>query len=298
MVDITLSREVGRTCSLDLRENSVNYEVQLDVQRRNFMMSDSCYGYYYAGPQHFTQRIDNACLRHQVFLTHSGRGRILLDGQEYIAEPDTVALMNLAHAHRYETLGDHWDYEWVNFTAPCCAYYESQINPNGFTIYDLHGNARIPGLVQEIRAGVMQAGLHESVTVTVRCLDLLDAFCAMATAYQQQQLPNCTQNVLATIQYIDEHYMEDITLDQLAEMAFLSKFYYTRIFTSQKGMTPYKYLTNVRLNHARSLMLSTSLSIDKIGWQVGYGGSRNLIRAFKQATGVTPDKYRRTLGAP
>ena len=120
----------------------------------------------------------------------------------------------------------------------------------------------------------------------------------MATAYKQQKLPNCTPNVLATIQYIDEHYMEDITLDQLAEMAFLSKFYYTRIFTSQKGMTPYKYLTNVRLNHARSLMLSTSLSIDKIGWQVGYGGSRNLIRAFKQATGVTPDKYRRTLGAP
>ena len=60
MVDITLSREAGRTCSLDLRENSVNYEVQLDAQRRNFMMSDSCYGYYYAGPQHFTQRIDNA----------------------------------------------------------------------------------------------------------------------------------------------------------------------------------------------------------------------------------------------
>ena len=141
MVDITLNREVGRTYNLDLRENSVNYGVQLDAQKRNFMISDSCYGYYYAGPQHFTQRIDNACLRHQVFLTHSGRGRILLDGQEYIAEPGTVALLNLAHAHRYETLGDHWDYEWVNFTAPCCAYYESQINPNGFTIYDLHGNA-------------------------------------------------------------------------------------------------------------------------------------------------------------
>ena len=127
MVDISLVREAGLTYNLDLRENSVNCEVQLDAQRRNFVMSDSCYGYYYAGPQHFTQRIDNACLRHQVFLTHSGRGRILLDGQEYIAEPDTVALLNLAHDHRYETLGDHWDYEWVNFTAPCCAYYESQI---------------------------------------------------------------------------------------------------------------------------------------------------------------------------
>ena len=58
MVDITLNREVGRTYNLDLRENSVNYEVQLDAQRRNFIMSDSCYGYYYAGPQHFTQRIE------------------------------------------------------------------------------------------------------------------------------------------------------------------------------------------------------------------------------------------------
>ena len=61
MVDITLNKEAGRTYSLDLKENSINYEVQLDAQRGNFMMSDSCYGYYYAGPQHFTQRIDNAC---------------------------------------------------------------------------------------------------------------------------------------------------------------------------------------------------------------------------------------------
>ena len=44
MVDITLSREAGRTCSLDLRENSVNYEVQLDAQRRNFMMATTTQG--------------------------------------------------------------------------------------------------------------------------------------------------------------------------------------------------------------------------------------------------------------
>lgn len=297
MVDFNLSSEAGRTYRLDLLEGSVNYSLSLGSKESYLPISDSCYGYYYSGPQHFTQRMDNACHRYQIFITHSGRGRFLIDGQEYIAAPDTIAFLNLAHAHRYETLGDHWDYEWVNFTAPFCEYYDSQINPTGFTIYDLHGNTRFPELMHDIRMNILHSGIHEAMQVSVRTLELLDALCSMANAYQHQQLPDCYENVLATIEYIDDHYMENITLEQLSELAHLSKFYYTRVFTSYKGITPYKYLTNVRLNHARSLILSTPLSIDKIGWQVGYGGSRNLIRAFKQATGVTPDKYRR-IGTP
>lgn len=289
---LEIGPEIGRTYNLDLREGSVNCTPMLIKSMECLPIPEYSYGYFLAGPRHFTQR-GSSCRLYQVFITHKGSGRFLLDGKEYIAGPNTVALLDLQKPHRYETAGNDWEYEWVNFRGPSCGYYYEMINPEGFTIYDLQDDATLMARMQDIRASVSRIGRMEFVQTGTRILCLLDAFCAFVNEYHQQHMSNCHENVMASVQYIDEHYMEKLSLDMLADMSFLSKYYFTRAFSRYKGMTPYKYLNSVRLSHARQLLLSTPLSVDEIGWQVGYAGSKNLIRAFKLATGTTPDKYRK-----
>lgn len=289
---LKIGPEVGRTYNLDLREGSVNCTPLLIHSMESLPIPEYSYGYFLAGPRHFTQR-GSLCQLYQVFITHKGSGRILLDGREYIAGPNTVCLLNLQKPHRYETAGDYWEYEWVNFRGPSCSYYDEMINPEGFTIYDLQDDATLMARMQDIRASVSLIGRIEFMQTGTRILCLLDSFCAFVNAYHQRHMVKCHGNIMAAVQYIDDHYMEKLSLDMLADISFLSKYYFTRAFSRYKGMTPYKYLNSVRLSHARQLLLSSSLSVDEIGWQVGYGGSKNLIRAFKLATGVTPDAYRK-----
>jgi len=291
---LEIGPEAGRTYNLDLRDGSVNCTPMLIRSMESLPIPEYSYGYFLAGARHFTQR-GSACLLHQVFITHKGSGRFLLDGREYVAGPNTICLLNLQKPHRYETAGDLWEYEWVNFRGPSCDYYEEMINPEGFTIYDLRDDLTLMARMQDIRASVERIGLMEFVQTGTRILCLLDAFCSFVAEYQQTRLPNCHENIMTAVHYIDEHYMERVTLDMLADMAFLSKYYFTRAFSRYKGMTPYKYLNSVRLSHARQMLLTTAYTIDEIGWRVGYGGSKNLIRAFSCATGVTPAQYRRKM---
>jgi len=289
---LNIKPERGTTYNLDLGEGSVNCTPMLIQSMEYVPIPEYSYGYFLAGPRHFTQR-GTMCKLYQVFITHKGSGRFLLDGKEYIAGPNTVCLLNLQKPHRYETAGDNWEYEWVNFRGPSCGYYYETINPEGFTIYDLQDDATLMARMQDIRASVSLIGRMEFVQTGTRILCLLDAFCAFVNAYHQRQMTRCHGNIMAAVQYIDDHYMEKLSLDMLADMSFLSKYYFTRAFTRYKGMTPYKYLNSVRLSHARQMLLSTPASVDEIGWRVGYGGSKNLIRSFKLATGTTPDAYRR-----
>ena len=105
-------------------------------------------------------------------------------------------------------------------------------------------------------------------------------------------LPHKKDNIERIKRYLDEHYMDEISLDALSEMAYLSKYHFTRTFTSYAGVSPYQYLIALRLNHARHLLLLTNTSIEEISFQTGFKNSKNFIRAFKQATGTTPEKYR------
>ena len=57
-------------------------------------------------------------------------------------------------------------------------------------------------------------------------------------------------------------------------------------------MTPYKYLTAIRLTYARQLLLYSTDSIEEVSWKTGFKTSKNLIRAFRQAMGTTPQRYR------
>ena len=122
---------------------------------------------------------------------------------------------------------------------------------------------------------------------------MLDALIQLVSAQQAQRLPHNYSHIRDAIQYIDTHYADKLTINALAEVALLSKYYFIHTFTLQAGISPYRYINGVRLTHAKALLDQTTLSIEEIGWQVGYGGAKNFIRAFKKAIGYSPNDYRK-----
>ena len=93
--------------------------------------------------------------------------------------------------------------------------------------------------------------------------------------------------------YLQEHLAEEISLSVLAEEFHLSAQYISQLFKSEIGVGFLAYLTNIRMEQAKKLLLSTSLSIAEVSEQSGYSDYRVFTKVFKKAEGITPSQYRR-----
>ena len=93
--------------------------------------------------------------------------------------------------------------------------------------------------------------------------------------------------------YLQEHLAEEISLSILAEEFHLSAQYISQLFKSEIGVGFLAYLTNIRMEQAKKLLLSTSLSIAEVSEQSGYGDYRVFTKVFKKSEGITPSQYRR-----
>ncbi len=93
---------------------------------------------------------------------------------------------------------------------------------------------------------------------------------------------------------------EPLSLDEMAEMAYLSPFHFHRIFRALTGMPPGEFLAALRLDAAKRLLLTTSLSVTDVCFDLGYSSLGTFTTRFTQLIGLSPLQFRRLAedGAP
>lgn len=94
------------------------------------------------------------------------------------------------------------------------------------------------------------------------------------------------------ISYLDQHYREPLTLDDLASIAHLSRRSLTRAFRSAYGDSPIDYLIRLRLDRAAALLRETDWRITDVAQEVGFEDSNYFARSFRQHYGTSPSEYR------
>lgn len=94
------------------------------------------------------------------------------------------------------------------------------------------------------------------------------------------------------MQWIEAHYADQVSLDDLAEALHLSKFYVSRVFSQETGSSITDYITTRRIKQACRLLQTTILPIEHIN-EIGFPNASYFIRLFKHVVGMTPLKYRK-----
>lgn len=92
--------------------------------------------------------------------------------------------------------------------------------------------------------------------------------------------------------YLDAHFMEDITLEKVADVAGFSKFHFSRLFKQCSGYNFYDYLCYRRIKSAEDLLLKPDTSVTEIALQSGFSSLSTFNRTFKRIKGCTPSEYR------
>lgn len=101
------------------------------------------------------------------------------------------------------------------------------------------------------------------------------------------------RTITGIIRYLQEHLDKEISLNILADKFHLSSQYISQLFKSEIGVNFLAYLTSIRMERAKKLLLATSLSIGEISEKCGYADYRVFTKAFKKEEGSTPSQYRR-----
>ena len=99
--------------------------------------------------------------------------------------------------------------------------------------------------------------------------------------------------VSMAVQYIKEHYQEQISLEDAASAGNVSPNYLSKLFRNEMGIGFLDYLTQIRLKESEKLLEGTNLSIREIAAKVGYLDEKYYSKLFKKATGIKPSEYRR-----
>lgn len=104
--------------------------------------------------------------------------------------------------------------------------------------------------------------------------------------------PKINKDCLFIENYINTHYRENITLDLLAELTFLNKYYISHEFKKYSGQSPIDYVLNKRLIESKKLLSSTDISITQVSAIVGFSNSSYFSQYFKKNIGLSPSEYR------
>ncbi|MCL2351869.1 MAG: AraC family transcriptional regulator, partial [Firmicutes bacterium] len=161
------------------------------------------------------------------------------------------------------------------------------------------------GIMYMLHYGMMQNGLRLSDVPGFKNLSL-ERFGGRLGRWAKSSIDSCmdyiaknggnlSQNIKKAKDFIEAHYREDITRDDIARHVYLNPMYLSRLFKKETGTLLSDYILNRRIEAARRLLTETNKNISTIAESVGYANLSYFAKAFRNVLGVTPQEYRKNM---
>lgn len=97
------------------------------------------------------------------------------------------------------------------------------------------------------------------------------------------------------LRYIHEHIADKIDVEDLANLASITKTYFIRLFKQEFGLSPVQYINLKKVERAQLLLYTTDCSVKEVAYKLGFSDHSYFIRLFHKVAGITPQEYRRQL---
>lgn len=226
-----------------------------------------------------------------LFIVTKGRGSLTYHGQTFsLATGDCVFLDCLEEYAHESSLEDPWELSWVHFHGKQAPLLYRHFQELGGDFLFHPGNLSLFLDTLEILFETQKNPGNSREVLSYRYLTDLVALCI-------GEIGNAgTDSITAKIRdiqtYLDLHFAEKISLDDLAERYFISKFHLSREFKKLTGTTIGNYLTAKRVSHAKKQLRFTTLPLDAIARECGLSDTSYFVKVFKNAEGMTPGEYR------
>lgn len=244
----------------------------------------------------------------EITVVKEGKGNYFVNGQEYAMEEDDIIIFNNVEPHGWKLLSGDMKLIVMVFSPEFVAeklslFDEGYLKPfieRGSNFKNRIGheervNPEIRGIIDEIyrESEERKEGYHLMIKADVlRILTMLIRACQNENS-SDMMLPE-KKKAMARLEhafeYIDAHYSEKITLEEVAASVYMSANYFSSYFRKITNMRFSEYLTRIRINHARELLRKPGSNVTEVAMECGFRNISNFYRLYKKQVGVSPRK--------
>ncbi|OPH53393.1 DNA-binding response regulator [Paenibacillus ferrarius] len=164
----------------------------------------------------------------------------------------------------------------------------------------LPSGASVNQLVDELRSHLVK---YLKVPFQIMNTELIEQFQAVPAEVQRMRQASTTQvyehhasgsdrSIEVALQYMRTHYQADLSLEKVASIVYLNPVYFSQLFKQKTGQGFKEYVTHLRLEQAKQLLLNPKLKLADVAERIGYQDMRHFSQVFRKKYGVTPSDYR------
>jgi AraC-like DNA-binding protein len=252
------------------------------------------FGHYKDFPQHAERRTADFMAGYNLHFIFAGKGYIKADGRwiELTAGNGFFYGKNLVQEYKTDA-DDPWDIRWIHFDGEGL---EKLFAGRGWKepwLFSFGKVERILQLTDDLnRLGEAYESSNEP-RISAVLYEILVELLQNSEDLQGLSLLTYKDKIRKSADYIQSHCTKNLKLEQMAEHAGYSLFYYNRMFHQIMGKTPVQYLLECRILQAKNLLISSKMSIKQIALEAGFSQSSYFIRIFRRFEQITPSDYRK-----
>lgn len=225
--------------------------------------------------------------QHLILMTVDGCGIMRIGKEEHRLTAGTVALIPRHMASSYRTADNEWwEFYWIHPTAEVSARFLDTIAKNKIYCKKCSSMQPYKEQMEELFSLCGEYAFDTTLQLSRKVSELLH-LCAADLRAEVEKPPFSQRAIL----YIEQHFREDITVEDIAQALFVSSAHLIRIFKKEVGCTPHRYLIRHRLMFAIPLLKYSHLSVKEIALSLGFSSASHFISSFRKEYGCTPTQY-------
>ena len=231
----------------------------------------------------------------ELFYCLSGEGQFFIQGQLYPVQPDDLVIVNPQVEHTELSLNAApLEYVVLGISGIEVLFGKSD---DPYAILNCKDQRERLCTLLHMLLAEADHSLDGYETV---CQDLLEVLLiwlvrssTLSLQLQKTTVRAENRECAEIKRYIDTNYRESITLDKLAGMAHLNKYYLSHAFQKEYGISPITYLSRRRIEESKYLLGNTSHTLAQVSELLGFSSPSYFSQCFRKAEGISPNEYRR-----
>lgn len=231
----------------------------------------------------------------KFYFIQSGEGRLEIGGNEYYPSPGELYIMPEGVVQSYSVTDPKNTFTkyWCHFTATVggMSFFQLVDYPHYVVVDDPEA---LSDRFEKLITCLKRKTLTDSLDAKIIIYQIMSDFISMA-GDSIDILPTSTPAIrlMPVLEYINSNIDRSILVSDLADIAHLSPSYFTRYFQNVMGMSPKNYITQKKLERAKTLLDMTDCTVMEVAESVGYEDPFHFSNTFKKYMGMAPMEYQK-----
>ncbi len=229
----------------------------------------------------------------KFLLPISGEAEIMVDGKKYPLIPGNMYLMPAGVKQSYYHISDNFVTKyWCHFSAKVGNMnLFNVVNPR-FCVQATNTDEIISLFKKLFHYTSQPESVHATVAIKGLMLEIISHYLKFDSLMAADALREPRTDFQSVLKYIEKHLADKLTIEQLADVMHLHPNYFIRHFKSFFGVSPIRFINNMRMDKAKQLLSEGDMSIAQIAKFVGIDDIFYFSKQFKKYNGYAPTEYR------